>query len=204
MSAMAYATKVLCQEVSGSVIGYTQSDEISVVYQDFVGKHAEPWFGGVAQKVASVSASIVTAAFGRGFPDRVPHFDARVFSLPTTVEVANYLVWRQRDTQKNAISMLASTHYSHRKLHEKKVEDRIRMLEDKGILLSEVNPRFLYGQAVHRIITAEKVVYEDKRSGEDCETPEPVERHSWDCIAAPEFTAAADNWLAGQLPFKGE
>lgn len=202
--AMAEATKALCQEVSGAVLGYTQSDEISIVYQDFVGKHAEPWFGGVVQKVASVSASIATAAFAEQFPDATSHahFDSRVFSLPTTSEVANYLVWRQRDAQKNAISMLADQHYSHQELLGKNVEERITMLREKGVVLSKENMRFLYGQAAYRVKVIEKVSYKDRRTGEHKETPEPVERNRWVCEAAEEFTAAADNWLAGQLPEK--
>jgi tRNA(His) 5'-end guanylyltransferase len=205
LRAMAAATEALCREVSGSVLGYTQSDEISIVYQDFVGKHAEPWFGGVVQKVASVSASIATATFAQEFPDRpLAHFDARVFSLPTTSEAANYLVWRQRDAQKNAISMLADQHYSHRELLGKNVEERIALLRDKGVVLREENMRFLYGQVAYRDTVIEKMSYRDRRTGAVKETPEPVERHPWVCAAAEEFTAAPDNWLAGQLPDKGE
>lgn len=201
LRAMAATTEALCREVSGSVIGYTQSDEISIVYQDFVGKHAEPWFGGVAQKVASVSASIATAAFAQEFPDRpLAHFDARVFTLPSTGEAANYLVWRQRDAQKNSISMLADEHYSHGELLGKNVEERIKMLRAAGVVLREENMRFLYGQVAYRVKVTEKVSYRDRRTGEQRETPEPVERNRWVCEAAEEFTAAPTNWLREILP----
>lgn len=205
MRAMAAATEALCREVSGAVVGYTQSDEISIVYQDFVGKHAEPWFGGVVQKVASVAASIATATFAQEFPDRpLAHFDARVFSLPSTAEAANYLVWRQRDAQKNAISMLAHERYSHSELLGKTVSDRLRMLAEAGAPVQTASMRFLNGQVAYRVKVTEKVSYRDRRTGELRETPEPVERNRWVCEAALEFTAAADNWLATQLPDKEE
>lgn len=202
LRAMGAATEALCREVSGSVLGYTQSDEISIVYQDFVGKHAEPWFGGVVQKVASVAASIATATFAQEFPDRpLAHFDARAFSLPTTSEAANYLVWRQRDAQKNAISMLAHEHYSHKELLGKTVTDRLAMLAETGET-RKASMRFLNGQVVRRDKVTEKVTYRDRRTGAVKETPEPVERNRWVCEAALEFTAAPDNWLATQLPTK--
>lgn len=201
MRAMAAAQEALCREVSGAVIGYTQSDEISVIYQDFVGKHAEPWFGGVVQKVASVAASIVTATFAQEFPDRpLAHFDARVFSLPSTGEAANYLVWRQRDAQKNAISMICDEHFSHAELLGLNTDQRIALLADQGVDVSAENPRFLNGQVAHRVTVVEKVSYRDRRTGEYRETPEPVERRRWVSEAAPHFTASPTNWLRNVLP----
>lgn len=201
MRAMAAAQEALCREVSGAVIGYTQSDEISVVYQDFVGKHAEPWFGGVAQKVASVAASIVTATFAQEFPDRaLAHFDARVFSLPSTGEAANYLVWRQRDCQKNAISMLADEHFSHAELLGMNTEQRVALLADQGVDVGQENPRFLHGQVAYRVTVSERVSYRDRRTGEYRSTPEPVERRRWVSEAAPHFTAAPTDWLREILP----
>lgn len=202
MSAMAEATQTLCEEVAGSVIGYTQSDEISVVFQDFASKHSEPWFGGVVQKVCSIAASCVTAVFARQFPDRPPAlFDARAFTLPDQTEAANYLVWRQRDAQKNAVSMLAEHYFSSKSLRGMSTpERRARLIEEAGVNPDDEDPRFLHGQVLHRVTVTEKVSYRDKRTGETRETPEPVERRRWVAEAAPHFEATPDSWLLARIP----
>lgn len=191
MNAMAAATKALCEEVSGSILGYTQSDEISILCQDFVGKHTEPWFGGVVQKIASVSASIVTATFGEHFPDRAPaHFDSRVFAVPDASAAECYLNWRLWDARKNAVTMLASEHFSHKELLGLKTFERAAKLRDVGAPITEADERFLNGQVVRRASVAKKISYTDRRTGKRYTTPEPVERHYWTAEAGPKhFTA---------------
>lgn len=204
MRAMSQAAKALCADVSGPLVGYTQSDEINVLFTDLGSRHAEPWFGGVVQKIASVAASVVTGAFAREFPptDYVAPalFDARVFTLPSREEAANYLVWRQRDCQKNAVSMLAGEHFSHRELHGKNTAERRTLLLEAGADPDLEDPRFLGGQVVYRDTVFEKVRYTDKRTGEEHVTPEPVERGVWVSDAAPEFAATPGNWLFERLP----
>src|SRR5690349_7226055 len=58
---MGEVAKVLCEEISGAVFAYHQSDEISVLVQDFDSPGTQPWFGGVLAKVVSMSAAIATA-----------------------------------------------------------------------------------------------------------------------------------------------
>lgn len=55
----------LCTGVIGCVLGYVQSDEISLVLTDFTSQGAEAWFDGNLQKIASVSAGIATCAFNQ-------------------------------------------------------------------------------------------------------------------------------------------
>lgn len=200
LDAMAETTKVLCEEVSGSVIGYTQSDEISLLVQDFATPSTQPWFGGSLQKVCSVTASVATAHFARAFWDRAPAvFDARAFALPNPLEARNYLLWRQRDAERNAISMLAEHHFSAKSLHGMGTKERRQRLEAEGVEVASQDPRFLHGQCLHRITVKEKVRYFDKRLGEEVETPEPVERRRWVREAA-QFDAAPDGWLAQVVP----
>lgn len=73
---MGHVAVALCEEISGAVFAYHQSDEVSVLVQDWVGEHAEPWFAGELQKIVSLSAAIATAALGERRPGR-PLFDAR-------------------------------------------------------------------------------------------------------------------------------
>ena len=55
----------LCKNISGAKLAYTQSDEISILLTDYDNLDTQPWFGKSVQKLASVSASIATAAFNR-------------------------------------------------------------------------------------------------------------------------------------------
>lgn len=55
----------------GCVLGYTQSDEITLVLTDYKKLETAAWFDYDIQKVCSVSASIATLAFNRGFLDAI-------------------------------------------------------------------------------------------------------------------------------------
>lgn len=55
----------LCEKVQGCVIGYTQSDEISLVLCDYQKLDTDAWFGYGVQKLASVSASMATLIFNK-------------------------------------------------------------------------------------------------------------------------------------------
>ncbi len=81
---------VLC-DASTAKIGYTQSDEISILLTDFDNFETQQWFGGKIFKICSVAASIATVTFNNVIhKSRYAHFDARVFSIPKE-DVANYL-----------------------------------------------------------------------------------------------------------------
>ena len=77
--------------------------------------------------MTSVLASLATAAFTRalltsGDPEfsayaaLLPHFDARVIHMPNRSETANMVLWRSIDAFKNAVSMAAHHHFSHKSL----------------------------------------------------------------------------------------
>lgn len=66
--------KYLCENIQGCVLGYTQSDEISLVLTDYSELTTDAWFGKNLQKMCSVSASMATMAFNKFFSDRVEDF----------------------------------------------------------------------------------------------------------------------------------
>lgn len=66
--------KYLCENIQGCVLGYTQSDEISLVLTDYAELTTDAWFGNNLQKMCSVSASMATMAFNKFFSDRVEDF----------------------------------------------------------------------------------------------------------------------------------
>lgn len=131
--AMTEVLRSLTEECGGSFIGYCQSDEASVVLQDFKEDGTQAWFDGNVQKIASISASIATATFNQhmGWMGTA-HFDARCWSMADPVEVANYLVWRQKDWKRNAIQMIAQSYFSAKELHGKSSEQQTDMIIAKG------------------------------------------------------------------------
>lgn len=84
--------KYLCENIQGCVLGYTQSDEISLVLTDYAELTTDAWFGNNLQKMCSVSASMVTLAFNKAFDDNIvryidSHFDT---DCDVTRDLAEY------------------------------------------------------------------------------------------------------------------
>lgn len=135
-------------------VGYTQSDEITLVWKSFKGFHAaEHPFGGRFQKLESVLASHASVVFIKAVQLRLkekahmnPSFDCRVWQPPSADEAVNALLWRQRDAIRNAISMIAQANFSHKELHGKSTSDMLQMLNDKCIVVEDDFPsRFKRG-----------------------------------------------------------
>lgn len=157
---MQATTKFLCSEIQGCKFGYTQSDEITLVLTDYDTLETSAWFDYNVQKMTSIAASIATAKFNelrmrrviernmRGTsvnPQQIENilghlknssklafFDARVFQIPEKEEVVNCLIWRQRDAEKNSISMLAQSLYSQKELNKKNSSMMQDMCWQKG------------------------------------------------------------------------
>lgn len=66
--------KYLCENIQGCVLGYTQSDEISLLLIDYENIDTDAWFGNNLQKMCSVSASMATMAFNKFFTGNVQDF----------------------------------------------------------------------------------------------------------------------------------
>lgn len=139
IEAMRRTTGALVKEF-GATIGYTQSDEITLVW--ITKTRSQVIFGGRVQKILSSLAASATAEFidfidehkpGFSKKGNRPRFDCRVFTVPSQVEAMNCLLWRQQDATKNAISMAAQSVYSPKQLHGKDGGMMQEMLFQKGI-----------------------------------------------------------------------
>ena len=147
MESMISTTKRLCEEIQGCVLGYTQSDEISLVLCDYKNLDTAAWFDNQVQKICSVSAALATMIFNEEFSGRIMERRAKVYEETMSVEAAdtfytkyirallsgayfdsrcfnllkeevcNYLIWRQQDAERNSILGLAQSMYSHSELH---------------------------------------------------------------------------------------
>ena len=155
--------KYLCENIQGCVLGYTQSDEISLVLVDYAELTTDAWFGNNLQKMCSVSASMATLAFNKAFTRNISKqskrlytehleekdasyiesleiamnkgamFDSRVFTIPKE-EVCNYMLWRQQDATRNSIQSVGQANFSQKELHGKSCNNIQDMLMiQKGI-----------------------------------------------------------------------
>lgn len=196
----------LCESIQGVKMAFVQSDEITLILTDFETIHTDAWFDGNIQKMASISASIATAAFNQKITDlwitRVGEgnhaevkeklfskgtgnikraiFDSRVFSISDVNEVVNNLIWRQQDATRNSISMAAQALYSHKELNQKNSSELQEMIFQKGTNWNDYPVGFKRG----RMILKEKSeMVEIKFS-----SSEMVERTRWGVFEPPIFT----------------
>lgn len=155
-SCMAYTTRWLVEQ-TGAILGYTQSDEITLMfYSNDLNKQV--FFDGKVQKMISVLASMCSVKFYqesvKRIPERVdwvPQFDCRIWTVPNLQEAANVFVWRELDATKNSVQMLARCHFSHNELHKKGRADQLDMLISKGINWNDEPPFFKRGLYFKRV-----------------------------------------------------
>ena len=131
---MITTTEFLVREFQ-PVVGYTQSDEITLVW-----KTSPTMFSGRVQKLVSVLASACTSYFAMNrefLPSRqrslYPTFDCRIFNVPDLEEAANNLRWRQEDAIKNSISATAHAYFDHKVVLGKDSQQQLEMLRNIGV-----------------------------------------------------------------------
>ena len=71
MTSMQRTMQHLCENIQGCVIGYTQSDEITLVLIDYKNLNSSAWFDYEVQKMCSVAASEATFAFNKFFREEM-------------------------------------------------------------------------------------------------------------------------------------
>lgn len=172
-------THFLVRETSAT-IGYTQSDEITLVWSAPYFE-SEVFFGGRIQKMTSQLAALASVKLNRLLLDLrdevvplstrsgikvnrllhsglawqlLPTFDCRVWNVPNLVEAANTLIWRQSDASRNSVQMLARAHFSHSKCFEKSTSALQDMLfENFRVNWNDFPFRSKRGISVRKVIT---------------------------------------------------
>ena len=139
--------KYLCEHIQGCKLGYTQSDEITLLLTDYDTITTDAWFGYGMQKVCSVAASMATLAFNKflahEYEKEINHWvadcehiseddeymhaiyektvDGAMFDARCFSipkdEVTNCFLWRFLDCERNSVQMLGQTYFSHKELH---------------------------------------------------------------------------------------
>jgi tRNA(His) 5'-end guanylyltransferase len=139
---MCRVTTALMEECN-AVIGYTQSDEITLILKPMA-HIGDYYFGGRIQKICSSLAAVASVEFNYLVHDaeftkleprigkRKAYFDCRAWNVPHMDFAALVLSWRQADSIKNAISMIAQTLYPHKELLNKNSDDKLEMIKKAG------------------------------------------------------------------------
>ena len=77
--AMRETMKYLCENIQGCVLGYTQSDEITLILIDYKKLTSSAWFDYEVQKMCSIAASMVTMAFNKFFNEAVKERNVKFY-----------------------------------------------------------------------------------------------------------------------------
>ena len=160
----------LCEGVQGCVLGYTQSDEITLVLVDYQNLETSAWFDYEVQKIVSIAASMATLSFNSHFAFNIAEyldsdedfkkysekinkamFDARAFNIPKE-EVTNCVFWRQKDAERNSVLSVAQSVMSQKRMNGKKVKDLLPILKDEfGIdWQNDIPPQYQRGSCCVR------------------------------------------------------
>lgn len=106
------------------VYGYTESDEISLLFHP-----DDNTFGRKVRKINTTLAGEASAAFSLVL-GQAATFDCRVVPLPNRDRVADYFVWRQEDSHRNSLN--AHCYWALRKEGENQ-NDATLQLEGKSV-----------------------------------------------------------------------
>lgn len=165
IQSMQETTKYLCENIQGCVLGYTQSDEITLVLVDYQRFETSAWFDYEVQKMCSIASSMATMAFNKAFVKNVSEVYKNRYKeegkclMPYDLyktyqnaidkgamfdarvfnipkeEVTNCVYWRQLDASRNSIQMVGQANFSHKELHCKTCND----IQDMLMLQKNIN-----------------------------------------------------------------
>lgn len=91
-NAMTKTMEYLCKNIQGCIFGYKQSDEISLVLQDYKRFNSEAWFDYEVQKMCSIAASMATMAFNKFFSEEVRKYSREnICGCTRTGDVFDYI-----------------------------------------------------------------------------------------------------------------
>jgi tRNA(His) 5'-end guanylyltransferase len=191
---MVETTRVLVDDLQ-ALVGYTQSDEITLLWSVPAAGPTDYPFDGRFQKLASIASGLASAAFTRlvaeHLPEKsrsLPSFDARVWQVPSREDAVDVFTWREDDATKNSLSMAARALYSHSELHGKNGPELHDLLHARGVNWNDYAARFKRGAYLRRERFA--------RALSDAELGRIPEAHR----PAPDFTAQRSEVRVFEMP----
>lgn len=156
--------RYLLENIQGTIVGYQQSDEITIVIDGYSKEDTQLFFGGRTDKILSTTASMATWFFNRKFKENIDisylemeandrkraeylywladyaesyDFKAMFDSRVFQCEIheiSKMLKWRQMDMAKNSVTGYAQRYFSHKELQGVNTQTRKQMLLEKGFV----------------------------------------------------------------------
>lgn len=152
---MVETTKFLVKETN-AIVGYTQSDEITLILYSNTRK-SELYNDGKKSKILSKLSAKMVNFFNEKRKDFLPlHdktavFDCRIYQTPTLEDATVQLLWRENDASKNSKSILARSLFSYddiQGLNGNYLQDK--MMTEKGVNWNDLEVKFKRGTYIKR------------------------------------------------------
>jgi tRNA(His) guanylyltransferase len=156
---MIQTTAHLVKETS-AVVGYTQSDEITLILYSSQ-RRSEIYHCGKKQKIVSKLTGSCVNFFNQQrlvlLPNhnKIANFDCRIYQTPTLLDACNQLLWREHDATKNSISMLAQSQFSHKSLQHltaNQLQEKLRV--EKQINWNNLPACYKRGTYISKVTTS--------------------------------------------------
>lgn len=156
---MTETTKYLVKETN-AIVGYTQSDEITLILYSNDRK-SSIYNDGKKQKILSKLTAKCVNFFNDKRREILPThdktavFDCRIYQVPTLHDACVQLLWRENDATRNSILNLAQSLYSHNEvkfLHTNVLQDK--MMLENGVNWNDLEVKLKRGTYIKRIITS--------------------------------------------------
>ncbi|MFW5847482.1 MAG: tRNA(His) guanylyltransferase Thg1 family protein [bacterium] len=163
---MIETTKFLVKETN-ALIGYTQSDEITLILYSN-NRQNQIYHNGKKQKILSKLTGNCVNFFNENRKDFLcvsknpANFDARIYQTPTLQDAVGQLIWRENDAVKNSVSMLAQSLYSHQELMNINTSDLYyKMIKEHNVDWKNLPIKFQRGSYIKRTQIEKKLDVEE-------------------------------------------
>lgn len=155
-TAMQNTTKYLMEQ-TGATIGYTTSDEITLIWFKYEEK-SQMFYNGKTAKLMSTLASMASVKFYEEYSKKyndviydLPYFDCRIFKLDSNKDAIMNMCWRIQDAYRNSISRTAQKFFSHKQLLNKNCNSKLEMLKDIKYEYHKLPLEFICGSVYGKV-----------------------------------------------------
>lgn len=155
---MVETTKELVKETN-AIIGYTQSDEITLILYS-PDKRSGIYHEGKKQKILSKLTGNCVNNFNENRKKYLPNhnkfanFDCRIYQTPTLEDATLQLLWRENDAIKNSKQMLGRAYYSHNEIKNLNTDQIVsKLLNENNINWNNLESKYKKGSYIKKIKT---------------------------------------------------
>jgi len=160
-------TVYLVKETNATV-GYTQSDEITLILYSKI-KKSPVYHAGEKDKILSKLASKASVFFNskrkeydslKTKSDAI--FDCRIYQVPTLQDAVAQLIWRENDAVKNSIQSVAQSNFEHSSLENLNSNQmQEKLFSEKGINWNDFPSTLKRGSYVKKVEKTHKFTKEE-------------------------------------------